>query len=292
MTMHHVEFIDAPLPIVMGVVNVTADSFSDGGQFLEAEKALAHARLLIEQGANIIDIGGESTRPGAERVALEEEQQRVLPVISALAAEAASAGVQISIDTMNAETARLAVAAGATIVNDVSGGLADPGMLAAVAETDATYVIGHWRGFSKGMDALNAYASISHDVAAELQLRVEAALAAGIARERIVVDPGLGFSKDAEQNWQLLSDLRPLFALGYPVLIGASRKRFIASALNPEDPASVGNDLRDEATAMITAMVANTGVWGFRVHDVPRTIRAINFAVRMGARDTLVADSE
>ena len=168
MTMYHVEFIDAPLPIVMGVVNVTADSFSDGGQFLEAEKALAHARLLIEQGANIIDIGGESTRPGAERVALEEEQQRVLPVISALAAEAASAGVQISIDTMNAETARLAVAAGATIVNDVSGGLADPGMLAAVAETDATYVIGHWRGFSKGMDALNAYVSISHDVAAEL----------------------------------------------------------------------------------------------------------------------------
>ena len=162
-------------PLVMGVLNVTADSFSDGGKFLDPQIALEHARALMADGANIIDIGGESTRPGAERVSLEQEQARVLPVIAALASLAKPAGVRISIDTMNAETARLAVAAGAEIVNDVSGGLADPNMLGVVAETSATYVIGHWRGFSKVMDALAAYQSVSHDVARELEQHGEQA---------------------------------------------------------------------------------------------------------------------
>ncbi len=262
-------------PLVMGVLNVTADSFSDGGKFLDPQIALEHAQALIADGANIIDIGGESTRPGAERVSLEQEQARVLPVIAALASFAKPAGVRISIDTMNAETARLAVAAGAEIVNDVSGGLADPNMLGVVAQTSAAYVIGHWRGFSKGMDALAAYESVSHDVARELRQRVDAAVQAGIARERIVIDPGLGFSKDADQNWELLGNLDPLLALGLPVLIGASRKRFIAARINPQDPASVTNEQRDEATARLTAELANSGVWGFRVHDVARTVEAI-----------------
>ncbi len=270
----------APVPLIMGVLNVTADSFSDGGKYLDPHLALAHARSLIADGANIVDVGGESTRPGAERVSLEQEQARVLPVIQALVELARPAGARISIDTMNAETARLAVAAGADIVNDVSGGLADPDMLATVALTSATYAIGHWRGFSKVMDALAAYDSVSHDVASELEQRVEAAVQAGISRERIVVDPGLGFAKDADQNWELLGDLEPLFALGLPVLIGASRKRFIAARINPADPASVTNEQRDEVTAKITAELANSGVWGFRVHDVKRNVEAIASAVR------------
>ena len=265
----------APVPLIMGVLNITTDSFSDGGKYLEPQVALEHARNLIAEGANIIDIGGESTRPGAERVSLEQEQFRVLPVIEALVKITRPAGVRISIDTMNAETARLAVAAGADIVNDVSGGLADPTMLEVVAHTGATYVMGHWRGFSKGMDALASYDSVSHDVARELSQRVEAALQAGISRERIVVDPGLGFSKDADHNWELLGNLEPLFDLGRPVLIGASRKRFIAARINPNDPASVTNEERDVATAQITAELAHKGVWGFRVHDVKRNVEAI-----------------
>ena len=280
MTSHEPRQTAAPVPLIMGVLNVTADSFSDGGKYLDPKVAIEHARTLIAEGARIIDIGGESTRPGAERVTLAEEQSRVVPVIEALVELARPAGARISIDTMNAETARLAVAAGADIVNDVSGGLADPAMLATVAHTSATYAIGHWRGFSKVMDALAAYDSVSHDVARELEQRVEAAVQAGISRERIVVDPGLGFAKDADQNWELLGDLEPLFALGLPVLIGASRKRFIAAHINPADPASVTNEQRDEATAKITAELANSGVWGFRVHDVKRNVEAIASALR------------
>lgn len=265
-------------PLIMGVLNVTPDSFSDGGQFTALESALDHAKVLAMAGANIIDIGGESTRPGAARVQLSEEQNRVLPVIHAIREYLDGAGlpeVQLSIDTMNAETARLAVDAGASIINDVSGGLADERMLAAAAGSGATFVIGHWRGFSDGMDALNDYEDIARDVSNELQNRVDAAIAAGIARDKIVLDPGLGFAKDMRQNWQLVARLDELEKLGLPILVGASRKRFIAGAIEPEDPASADNDRRDLATAVLTAMLLQRRLWGVRVHNVIATADAI-----------------
>ena len=259
-------------PLVMGVLNVTPDSFSDGGDFIRLEAALDHARVLQIAGADIIDIGGESTRPGAKRVTLTEEQARVLPVIEAIVAEL---GAKVSIDTMNAETARLAVAAGASIINDVSGGLADPDMFKVAADTGATIVISHWRGFSDQMDTLATYDDVAAEVAAELKLRVDAALATGIKQSQIVIDPGLGFAKDMQQNWKLVARLDKLEQLGYPILVGASRKRFIAGVIEPDEPAEVSNERRDLATAVLTALLLQRKIWGVRVHNVLATTDAI-----------------
>lgn len=259
-------------PLVMGVLNVTPDSFSDGGDFIRLEAALDHARVLQIAGADIIDIGGESTRPGAKRVTLAEEQARVLPVIEAIVAEL---GAKVSIDTMNAETARLAVAAGASIINDVSGGLADPEMFKVAADTGATIIISHWRGFSDQMDTLATYDDVAAEVAAELKLRVDAALATGIKQSQIVIDPGLGFAKDMQQNWKLVARLDKLEQLGYPILVGASRKRFIAGVIEPDEPAEVSNERRDLATAVLTALLLQRKIWGVRVHNVLATTDAI-----------------
>ena len=259
-------------PLVMGVLNVTPDSFSDGGDFIRLEAALDHARVLQIAGADIIDIGGESTRPGAKRVTLAEEQARVLPVIEAIVAEL---GAKVSIDTMNAETARLAVAAGASIINDVSGGLADPDMFKVAADTGATIIISHWRGFSDQMDTLATYDDVAAEVAAELKLRVDAALATGIKPTQIVIDPGLGFAKDMQQNWKLVARLDKLEELGYPILVGASRKRFIAGVIEPDEPTEVSNERRDLATAVLTALLLQRKIWGVRVHNVLATTDAI-----------------
>ena len=265
-------------PLVMGVLNVTPDSFSDGGDFIRLEAALDHARVLQIAGADIIDIGGESTRPGASRVSLAEEQARVLPVIEAIVTQL---GAKVSIDTMNAETARLAVAAGASIINDVSGGLADPGMFQVAADTGATIIISHWRGFSDQMDTLATYDDVAAEVAAELKLRVDAALAVGVKQTQIVVDPGLGFAKDMQQNWKLVARLEKLEELGYPILVGASRKRFIAGVIEPEEPAEVSNERRDLATAVLTALLLQRKIWGVRVHNVLATSDAIKIVAAL-----------
>lgn len=265
-------------PQIMGVLNVTPDSFSDGGEHLTLEAAIDFARTLIIGGANIIDIGGESTRPGATRVPIEVELSRVVPVIEALSAELVATDrrdVRISIDTMNAKTALAAVAAGASIINDVSGGLADPKMLDLVAATGATYVISHWRGFSTEMDQLNHYLDVAKEVGIELSARVAAAQAAGISRNKIVIDPGLGFAKDLEQNWQLVARLDELEKLGLPILVGASRKRFVAGVLEPDEPAKADNGRRDLATAVLTALLLQRKIWGVRVHNVIATSDAI-----------------
>ena len=259
-------------PLVMGVLNITPDSFSDGGEYLTAQSALDHAKLLLISGADIIDVGGESTRPGAARVDPSLERDRVIPVIRTIVADL---NATVSIDTMNASTAEAAVEAGAKIINDVSGGLADPGMFAVAAATGATLVISHWRGFSDVMDSQNVYNDIAVDVARELSERVEAAVSAGVAREKIVIDPGLGFAKDMKQNWQLVSRLDELEKLGLPILVGASRKRFIAGAIDPEEPALVSNERRDVATAVLTALLLQRKLWGVRVHNVLATTDTI-----------------
>ncbi len=258
------------MTLVMAIVNVTPDSFSDGGRYLDPDVAIAHARSLRAQGADLLDVGGESTRPGAERVAPRVEQQRVLPVIEALASE----GAFVSVDTMNAATARAAVAAGARLVNDVSGGLADPEMLAAVAESGAEMAIGHWRGPSSEMYARAEYVDVAAEVVAELDERVAAAEAAGIPSSRIVVDPGIGFGKRGQQNWRTLRGLPALVARGPRVLVGTSRKRFLADALG--DDADLAR--RDLATAVTSALAARAGAWAVRVHDVPTTRDALAVA--------------
>ena len=265
-------------PLVMGVLNVTPDSFSDGGQFSAEDDALNHARLLIAAGSNIIDIGGESTRPGAERISIEEEQRRVLRVIERVAQEPSfiASGAKLSIDTMNSQTAKAAVACGAEIINDVSGGLADENMFAVAAESGAILVISHWRGFSDRMDTLNEYQDIARDVATELAVRVEVAIAAGVKREKIVIDPGLGFAKDMQQNWKLVARLDELEKLGLPILVGASRKRFIAGMLEPDEAGEVSNSRRDLATAVLTALLLQRKLWGIRVHNVLATTDAID----------------
>lgn len=258
------------MTLVMGIVNVTPDSFSDGGRFLDPDVAIAHARALHAQGADLLDVGGESTRPGAERVAPRIEQQRVLPVVEALASE----GLYVSVDTMNATTARAAVALGARLVNDVSGGLADPEMLAAVAESDAEIALGHWRGPSAEMYARAEYGDVVAEVLAELHERVDAAEAAGIPRSRVVVDPGIGFGKRGDQNWQVLRALPRVAGLGCRVLVGASRKRFLAETIGADA------DLvrRDLATAVTSALAHRAGAWAVRVHDVPTTRDALAVA--------------
>jgi dihydropteroate synthase len=264
-------------PLIMGVINITPDSFSDGGEFLDTRDAVNHALELVEQGANIIDLGGESTRPGALRVKLEDEQARVLPVIKELVENAKfkSSGAIISIDTMNAQTAALAVEAGAVIVNDVSGGLADDQMFEALKNLNCKFIISHWRGFSETMDSMNNYSSVAIDVAKELKDRVAKAEAAGISRDRLIIDPGLGFAKDIAQNWHLVARLDELEKLDLPILVGASRKRFLAGALEPEDAAGVNNQRRDLATAVLTALLLQRKLWGVRVHNVSTTLDAI-----------------
>jgi dihydropteroate synthase len=249
--------------LVMAVLNVTPDSFSDGGRFVDADVAVAHALGQVAAGADLVDVGGESTRPGAQRIPAVEELDRVIPVIDALAA----AGVVVSIDTMRAEVARAAVASGAALVNDVSGGLADPDMHPFLTEVDVPYVAMHWRGHSTDMDALASYGDVRRDVCAELAARLEDLAGAGVDLERVVLDPGLGFAKTAEHNWQLLAGLDQLQALGRPVLVGASRKRFLGELLADfTGPRPV--DQRDPATDAVTALAAAAGVWAVRVHDV------------------------
>lgn len=267
-------------PLLMGVLNVTPDSFSDGGQFERLETALAHARQMLQQGAQLIDVGGESTRPGAKAVTAAEEQARVLPVIEALARLRAGAEAphpfQISIDTVNAETAEVALAAGADLINDVSGGLRDQAIFEVAARSGVRYVLGHWRGPSERMDEFASYGDVAPDVASELSERVSLALAAGIQSEQLVLDPGFGFSKNMEQNWQLAAGLTALEALGYPVMVGVSRKRFLAGTIVAlEEAQAVDNRRRDVATAVLTALLLQHKLWAVRVHDVQSSHDAI-----------------
>lgn len=260
--------------LVMGVVNVTPDSFSDGGRYLSSEAAIAQGRALALAGADILDIGGESTRPGAERVSLDEELSRVLPVIEALAAD----GHHVSVDTMRGAVAVEAVRAGACIVNDVSGGLGEPDMLPSVAELDVPYILMHWRGHSDVMDSLAEYDDVLHDVATELSRRVDAAISHRVDPHRIVLDPGLGFAKHTEHNWQLLRGMETLQLLGRPLLIGASRKRFLGELLAEVDGTPRAVFARDAATDAVTAISAYFGAWAVRVHDVRASADAVRVA--------------
>jgi dihydropteroate synthase len=262
------------LPVVMGVVNVTPDSFSDGGLYADAASAIAHGRTLLAEGADILDVGGESTRPGATRPLVEEELDRVVPVIAALA----EGGATVSVDTMRHQVAAQALEAGATIVNDVSGGQADPEILRVVADAGATYVAMHWRAHADHMNDFVTYdnpGGVAAAVRDELAQRVEAVLAAGVTPDRLVLDPGLGFAKRAEHNWQLLADLAPIQALGYPLLVGASRKTFLGTLLADAGGNPRGVDGREAATTAVSVLLAQAGVWGVRVHDVRSTRDAL-----------------
>ena len=248
--------------LVMGILNVTPDSFADGGLHFDESLAIAHGLEMIGDGVDIIDIGGESTRPGADRVPEEEEQARVIPVIR----ELAQRNVVISVDTMRASTAQLAVEAGASIVNDVSGGAADPEMFSTVAALGCKYTLMHWRGHSKDMNSKAVYNDVVVDVIQEVTIQLDKALAAGIKRENIILDPGIGFAKDAEHNWEILNRIDEFVALGYPVLIGHSRKRFLGG----DSP-----DEREEATVQVTQSLVSKGIWGVRVHGVKANVKAI-----------------
>jgi dihydropteroate synthase len=241
--------------LVMGILNVTPDSFSDGGDFNSFEAAVAHGLAMIAEGADIIDIGGESTRPGAVRISEEEELARVIPVIKELSQH----GAVISIDTMRSGVARAAVSAGATYVNDVSGGLADPQMHQVVAELGTKYILMHWRGHSIDMNSKAIYSDVVEEVKAELMDQVGRAIAAGIEKEKIILDPGIGFAKESDHNWNLIHRITEIVDLGYPVLVGASRKRFLGGD-SPLD--------REAATLKITEDLLDTGIWGVRVHSV------------------------
>lgn len=273
------ELASAGRTLVMGIVNVTPDSFSDGGRWLEPDTAVAHGRLLLDQGADVLDIGGESTRPGSERIPVDVELDRVLPVVRALAAD----GAVLSVDTVHAETAEACLQAGATFVNDVSGGLADPEILTVAARHEAPYVLGHWRGDPATMNDLAVYVDVVSEVRAELTARTEAALTAGVDPDLLVLDPGLGFAKEGRHNWELLAALDELEALGRPVLVGASRKRFLGSLLAAADGTPAPPLARDAATAAVTALVAARGVWGVRVHDVPGSVDAVRVAAAVRA---------
>lgn len=239
----------------MGILNTTPDSFADGGQHFTYPDAVEHGLQLIAEGADIIDVGGESTRPGAERVSAAEEERRVINVITKLT----DAGKPISIDTMRASTARAAVIAGASIINDVSGGLADPEMLETAAELNVPYIAMHWRGHSKEMNSLANYENVTEEVITELNLRIAAALSAGISRSNLIIDPGIGFAKEAADNWQIIENIERFVALGYPVLVGASRKRFLGGD-NPTE--------RESATVELTKHLSQSGIWAVRVHGV------------------------
>jgi dihydropteroate synthase len=275
-----------PRCLVMGVVNVTPDSFSDGGSWLQPAAAIGHGLELARQGADIIDVGGESTRPGAQRVPMAEELERVMPVITALAA----AGSYVSVDTMRAEVASQALAAGASMVNDVSGGQADPEMAAVVAASGVPYIVNHWRGFSSDMYGPATYVDVVAEVREELGLRVRAALAAGVDPAQVIVDPGLGFAKHPEHNWALLSRLAEIGSLPghqgrFPVLLAASRKRFIGRLLAGPDGEVRSFAGSDDATIAISALAAAAGAWCVRVHVVPGNLDAVRVASRWREAD-------
>jgi dihydropteroate synthase len=260
----------------MGVVNVTPDSFSDGGMWLEPTAALEHGSQLLADGADLVDVGGESTRPGAERPSIEEELSRVIPVVRALAGQ----GALVSIDTMRSVVARRAVEAGAVVVNDVSGGCADTDMLPIVADLAVPFICMHWRGHSTTMQSLTSYDDVVSDVIVELRERVKAAEEAGISLDRLAIDPGLGFAKTGEHNWTVLRRLEELHQLGCPVLVGSSRKAFLGSLLaDPEGHPRPAVD-RDDASAALSALAALAGAWCVRVHDVRRSLDAVKVATR------------
>ncbi|MEU1402696.1 dihydropteroate synthase [Streptomyces sp. NPDC005728] len=259
---------------VMGVVNVTPDSFSDGGRWFDTTVAVKRGLDLVTEGADLVDVGGESTRPGATRVDEAEELRRVIPVVRGLASE----GVVVSVDTMRASVAEQALAAGASLVNDVSGGLADPAMIPVVAAAGAPFVVMHWRGFLQGGTVKGVYGDVVSEVADELHARVEAVLAGGVAPDRIVVDPGLGFSKEAEHDLTLLAHLDRLRTLGHPLLVAASRKRFLGRVLAGPEGAPPPARERDAATAAVSALAAHAGAWAVRVHEVRATADAVRVA--------------
>ncbi len=256
----------------MGVLNVTDDSFSDGGRYLDADDAVAHGLALAAEGAGIVDIGGESTRPGAARIDPRVETSRVVPVVKELAAE----GITVSIDTMHADVARAALQSGARIVNDVSGGRADPAMAPLLAEAGVPWVLMHWRSTSSDRPhAAPHYRDVVAEVRAELLASVDDAVAAGVDPTKLVIDPGLGFAKTGQHNWALLQALPQLVATGIPVLLGASRKRFLGTLLAGPDGSPRPPDGRETATAVISALAALCGAWGVRVHDVRATVDAL-----------------
>lgn len=258
----------------MGVVNVTPDSFSDGGRWFDTTTAVKHGLDLVAQGADLIDVGGESTRPGATRVDEAEELKRVIPVVRGLASE----GVTISVDTMRASVAEQSLAAGAALVNDVSGGLSDPGMIPVVADAGAPFVVMHWRGLLEGGNVKGVYDDVVTEVVDELRTRVDAVLEGGIAADRVIVDPGLGFSKGADHDLALLARLDRLRALGHPLLVAASRKRFLGHVLAGPDGAPPPARERDAATAAVSALAAQGGAWAVRVHEVRATADAVRVA--------------
>ncbi len=241
--------------LVMGILNITPDSFADGGKYNDFESAIRRGQEMIAEGVDIIDIGGESTKPGAERITIEEELERVIPVIR----ELSQLGIKISIDTMRSEVARRAIEAGASIINDVSGGLADPEMLTTAARLELPYIAMHWRGHSKDMNSQAVYKDVVSEVIKELQERIRASLDAGIKKDNLIIDPGIGFAKDADHNWAIIDSISSFVDLGYPVLVGASRKRFLGGD-NP--------DLREAATIALTQRLSTTGIWAIRVHSV------------------------
>ena len=260
-------------PLIMGIVNVTPDSFADGGRHYDRQKAIARAKVMIAEGADILDIGGESTRPGAERISVDEERERTIQVIT----ELQPLGVPISIDTTRAEIARNAIAAGATIVNDVSGGLGDRDMSAVIrAHPTVQYVVMHWRGESADMQSRAVYADVVKEVKEELDDRVTALLSEGVLPEQIILDPGIGFAKTAKHNWELLRNLERLQLLGYPVLVGASRKSFLGELVGAPAP-----DDREFASIALTAQLPTAGVWGVRTHSVKPHVDAIKVAMEL-----------
>jgi dihydropteroate synthase len=274
----HPELTDIGRCRVMGVVNVTPDSFSDGGTFVHADAAIAHGLAMAADGADIVDVGGESTRPGAAPVEPAEEWRRVGPVVTELAA----AGLTVSIDTMHRVTAEKALKAGARIVNDVSGGLNDADLPRLVADAGVPYVVMHWRARSADMQSRAVYDDVVSDVCRELSARVDALLALGISVDQLVLDPGLGFAKTAAHNWSLLAQLEVLLALGRPLLVGASRKSFLGGLLADPDGTPRPADGRDDATTALTALVAARGAWAVRVHDVAASRDAVEVVAALG----------
>ena len=262
---------------VLGVLNVTPDSFSDGGRYLDVDAAVEHGLAMRAAGADLVDVGGESTRPGAGRVSPAQEQQRVLEVVRALTA----AGAPVSIDTTRAVVAEAALEAGAVVVNDVSGGLADPAMARVVAQARVPWILMHWRGHSDRMAELATYEDVLGEVRAELVARVDAAVLAGVDPGRIVLDPGLGFAKTAAHNWAVLRRLDVFVDLGFPLLVGASRKRFLGELLADADGVLRPPAGREVATAVLSALAAGAGAWGVRVHDVAASMDAVAVAAAL-----------
>lgn len=270
----HAALPDPGRCIVIGILNVTPDSFSDGGRYLDREHAVAHGVALADRGADLVDIGGESTRPGAERVDADSEIERVVPVLRELVEQ----GVRCSVDTTRAAVAEAALQAGAAVINDVSGGLADPAMARVMAQAKAPWILMHWRGHSAAMDELARYEDVVAEVRDELVARVDAAVLAGVDPGALVLDPGLGFAKTGEHNWAVLRNLDVFTELGFPMLVGASRKRFLGTLLADPQGDPRPPDGRETATAAVSALAAAAGAWGVRVHDVTASRDAVSVA--------------